>query len=229
MTENNTELNFVNKIVPSKIDDILSKSCPMAESSSDSISSIWTALHQTINSRLAQDLKRKYNNLNIQTEVPNTNGKSRYDIKIETGYQNKLTINNRNLVIIDTKTGAAKLYQSAAYAIQNDCPAIVAEFLSGDVHVIHPFVAQQILESANRELERIEQLKNDQVKISGSDCRFCSKTECNNRFSPYTPYKVPITEFSIRGLKLEKNYASVKDKIFNFIDGIIAEQQIPIN
>ncbi|VVB96458.1 Uncharacterised protein [uncultured archaeon] len=207
-------------IVPSKIDDILQKACPCAENGNESISSMYNFMHQVFNARLAQDLKKIFAKLNVQHEV--VEGNSRLDIRLLNDYQNRVTVGGKNLVVIDMKTGNVKLYQLCLYSVRNQCPTIIVELLSGDVHLLTPEIACKILTNLPSEIEKITEMKSLKATLPGQDCRFCAK-ECKDRIAKYTPYKVSSTSFAERALKLETNYNKVKERIQEIIRPMVDE------
>ncbi len=140
-------------------------------------------------------------------------------------YQNKVLLGERNLVIIDLKTGKVKLYQLCVYAVRNNCPVIIVELYSGDVHLLTPEAAAQILSNIPLELEKISKLRSFNATLPGQDCKFCGK-ECKDRKVEHSPYKVSTTDFEERALQLETNYTFVKEKVQKLIQYLMQQEKV---
>jgi hypothetical protein len=210
-------------ISPSQVDDLLGKACPCAQGGNEPMSSMWTLLHQIFNARLAKDLKKSFAKINVQHEV--VEGNSRLDIRLIAEYQSKVIVGEKNIAVIDLKTGGIKLYQLCLYAVRNQCPAIIVELHSGDVHVITPEAASKILEDMPSELEKTKELRNFSATLPGQDCKFCSR-ECKDRITKYSPYKVSSTTFEERTLELEANYNGVRDKLQEILRSLILKAKV---
>lgn len=214
----NTQIISQLNINPSQIDDLIGKACPSAQGGNEPISSMWNFFHGVYNARLAKDLKKTFAGFNIQHEA--VDGSCRMDIRLIADYRNKIIVGDKNLVVIDLKTGNIKLYQLCLYALKSRCPVIIVELLSADIHIVTPEAASRILMNMPSELERIKELRSLNATLPGQDCRFCSK-QCKERFSKYSPYKVSSTDLAERALKLESNYNIVKEKVQEIIRSII--------
>ncbi len=205
-------------IVPSEIDDMFGKACPCMQSENETMSSLWNFLHEIFNSRLARDLKMDFLKLNVQHEVED--GNTRLDIRIVTDYKNTVFLGDKNVVVIDLKTGKVKLYQLCIYALRNHCPVIIAELLTGDAHFVTCDMASKILVNVPGELEKINELKNLNAVLPGKDCKLCTRS-CEERLNDYSPYKVSSMTFIERALKLETNYNKIKDQVQQITESLL--------
>jgi hypothetical protein len=205
-------------IIPSKLDDLFGKACPCAQDENETMSSVWNFLHETFNSRLARDLKMDFLKFNVQHEVED--GNTRLDIRIVTDYKNTVFLGDKNVVVIDLKTGKVKLYQLCMYALRNHCPVIIAELLSGDAHLVTYDMASKILVNVPAELEKINELKSLNAVLPGKDCKLCSRS-CEERLNDYSPYRVSSTTFIERALKLETNYNKIRDQVQQITESLL--------
>lgn len=209
-------------ISPSKIDDILGRACPQVQGSAENVSGIWSTFHTIYNAKIARALKKVFAKIIVQHEVKDGNG--RLDIRLVTGYQNKVEIEKHPVAVIELKTGGLKLFQACEYAIRNKCPVILIELLSGDVHVIKLSAAYEIMTEAKKEIEDIQQIKEYGATIPGQDCKWCIRN-CPNRIVPYAPYRPDVYTFQDRACILKNNYPRAIEKVIVEIQKIIRENE----
>jgi hypothetical protein len=217
-----TGSNFNLSISPSKIDDILGRACPQAQGSAENASGIWSTFHTIYNAKIARALKKVFAKITVQHEIKDGNG--RLDIRLVTGYQNKVEIGMHPVVVIELKTGGLKLFQACEYAIRNKCPVILIELLSGDIHVIKLNAAYEIMAEAKKEMEDIQQIKEYGATIPGQDCKWCIKN-CPDRIVPYAPYRPDVYTFQDRACILKNNYPRAVEKLLTEIQRIIREKE----
>lgn len=214
--------NFNLPISPSKIDDILGRACPQVQGSAENVTGIWSTFHTIYNAKIARALKRVFAKITVEHEIKNGNG--RLDIRLVTGYQNKVEIKKQPIAVIELKTGGLKLYQACEYAIRNKCPVLLIELLSGDVHVIKLSAAHEIMAEAKKEMEDIQQIKEYGATIPGQDCKWCVKN-CPDRIVPYAPYRPDVYTFQDRACILKNNYPRTVEKLIAEIQKIIRENE----
>jgi len=223
-TENSGIEALLNDYRPSQLDAEVTKVCPLYSESGGKVSSIYSSLHEMARSALLNMLVLRLRGLEIRGEedcgdgrtdgsvcTPSVDGNSVFDPRGE------------KLAIIEVKTGQVKLLQAASYSYVQGVPVLMAEFGTGDVHVVSRGTAERLLHHAADQVHVFRELEREEVRIPDKfRCAWCSNADCpycqsNGKFngSPKIDEKVE---------ELQRNLPTIVERCVMGIEGLLAER-----
>ena len=223
-TENSGIEALLNDYRPSQLDAEVTKVCPLYSESGGKVSSIYSSLHEMARSALLNRLVLRLRGLEIRGEedcgdgrtdgsvcAPVVNGNSVFDPKGE------------KLAIIEVKTGQVKLLQAASYSYVQGVPVLVAEFETGDVHVVSRVTAERLLRHAADQVRVFRELEKEGVRIPDKfRCAWCSNASCPHCRNSGESNGPPKIDEKVE--ELQRNLPTIAERCVEKIKELLAKR-----
>jgi len=223
-TENSGIEALLNDYRPSQLDAEVAKVCPLYRESGGKISSIYSSLHEMARSALLNMLVLRLRGLEIRGEedcgdgrtdgsvcTPSVDGNSVFDPRGE------------KLAIIEVKTGQVKLLQSACYSYAQKVPVLMAEFKTGDVHVVNREIAEKLIRHASEQVHIFKELEREGVRIPDKfRCAWCSNADCPHCRNSGESNGSPKIDEKVE--ELRRNLPTIVERCVERIKELLAER-----